>query len=70
MQAVWPVGGEPVTAVQVPMEPVRLQDWQDSPHPVLQQTPSAQWFVEHSWSSPLHLSPMFFLGRHWWLLEQ
>jgi hypothetical protein len=51
--------------LQVPTEPVRLQAWQEPPHPVLQQTPSAQWLVVHSWSSPPQLSPMFFLGRHW-----
>jgi hypothetical protein len=39
------------TAAQLPV-PEALQDWQVGQAPTLQQTPSTQWLLPHSWSAP------------------
>jgi hypothetical protein len=54
-------GAPLVTAWQVPL-PETLQDWQVEQLEAMQQTPSVQWPVPHSWSVA-QVAPGEFLGR-------
>ena len=49
--------------LHVPTLPARLQASHESPHAVLQQTPSTQLPLAH-WLAAEHVGPMGFLGTH------
>jgi hypothetical protein len=69
LQAVRVPCGVPETATQVPTLPLTSQASHWLPQLVLQQTPSAQLLLEHSWSAPQVCATAFF-GTHWFELSQ
>jgi hypothetical protein len=56
-------------AVQVPKLPERLQASQAPEQLVLQQRPSTQLALTHSFQT-VHVWPLAFLASHWFKLEQ
>jgi hypothetical protein len=61
-QRAWGSAPLAATLAQVPGLPVTLQAWQVAQLAALQQTPSVQWPVPHSWSAP-QLIPWVLVAR-------